>query len=101
MNPRQEIIEEALRLINGDRADTYGPPEKNFQRIAELWSPILGREISAVEVGLCLIQLKVARSVTSPQHRDNFVDLVGYSALTGEIAGRQLTKEGSGDSVET
>ena len=83
---RDEILTTAETLINGDRAKDYGDAAENFQRIADLWSPILGVDVSATQVALALTQLKVARLITSNGHTDSWVDAAGYIALGGEIA---------------
>ena len=43
---REEILDTAGDLINGDRAKDYGDAHKNFQDIAKLWSVILGTEVT-------------------------------------------------------
>lgn len=83
---RAAILSEAERLINGDRARTYGDAKENFERVAELWTVVLDTPVTAIQVGLCLLQLKVARAITAPLHKDSYVDAAGYIALTGEIA---------------
>lgn len=75
---RQSVLEEAEAIINGERRDDYGGPLESFTRIARLWEPILGVEISPYDVALCLIQLKVARAVNGMQ-RDSIVDIAGYA----------------------
>lgn len=72
------VLEEADNIINGQRRDDYGGPMESFTRIAKLWEPILGIEISPYDVALCLIQLKVARAVNGMQ-RDSVVDIAGYA----------------------
>ncbi|WP_019148807.1 DUF6378 domain-containing protein [Timonella senegalensis] len=83
---RDELLVEAETLINGDRAETYGSAAENFARVAALWTVVLGTPVTATQVGLCLLELKVARAITAPNHRDSYVDAAGYIALTGEIA---------------
>lgn len=85
---RDQTLATASELINGDRARTYGDAGENFQRIADLWKPILGPDVSAVDVALCLLQLKVARIITTNGHADSWVDAAGYIALGSEIAGK-------------
>lgn len=99
-NKRKEILETAESLINGDRADTYGPPELSFGRIGDLWTAMgmmmlvpsadgkTGhyRDINAVDVALALTQIKVARIIGQPDHNDSWIDAAGYIALGGEIA---------------
>ncbi|ALG30719.1 hypothetical protein AOZ07_02905 [Glutamicibacter halophytocola] len=86
---RETVLTTAEQLINGDRAKDYGDASENFQRIANLWEPILGVEVTATDVALCLTQLKVSRLITSPAHKDSWVDAAGYIALGGEIANKE------------
>ncbi|QEP08841.1 hypothetical protein F0M17_02265 [Glutamicibacter sp. ZJUTW] len=83
------MLTTAEQLINGDRAKDYGDASENFQRIANLWTPILGVQVTATDVALCLTQLKVARLITSPAHKDSWIDAAGYIALGGEIANKE------------
>lgn len=71
------ILLEAHRVVR-QRRDNYGGPQKNFERIAGMWTQILGRFISPTEVGLCMIAVKLARHVHKPA-RDNLVDIAGYA----------------------
>lgn len=86
---RSDILATAESLINGQRATDYGDASENFQRIAELWGPVLGYGVTPEQVALCLAQLKVARLITSPTHEDSWIDAAGYIALGGEIAGKR------------
>lgn len=86
---REIVLNTAEQLINGQRARDYGDASENFQRIADLWTPILGVQVTATDVALCLTQLKVARLITSPAHNDSWVDAAGYIALGGEIANKE------------
>jgi len=86
---RSSILATANDLINGQRARDYGDAAENFQRIADLWRPVLGVEVTPEQVALCMTQLKIARLITSPVHQDSWIDACGYLALGGEIAGRK------------
>ncbi|MGI8313322.1 DUF6378 domain-containing protein [Saccharopolyspora hattusasensis] len=87
--PRARVLAEASKLIHGDRNDTYGPPAANFERIAAMWSVLLGPQLSAPiqprQVADMMIALKLTRSVVAPK-RDNYVDIAGYAACGQEIA---------------
>tara|TARA_R110002051_G_scaffold16439_2_gene49643 strand:- start:1031 stop:1276 length:246 start_codon:yes stop_codon:yes gene_type:complete len=72
---------EAQELIEGERAGTYGDSGKNHARIAAMWSALLEQEITAHQVYLCLIAVKMSRLMASPQHRDSWLDIAGYAAL--------------------
>lgn len=83
---RRDILTTAADLIDGDRAATYGSAHENFARIAALWGPVLGVEVTPIQVAACMAQVKVARLITNVAHADSWVDAAGYIALGGEIA---------------
>ena len=80
-NHREEILKEAQTCVSQDRNKSYGEPKENHERIARLWSVILEREVKPHEVALCMAAVKMARIVATPDHRDSWVDGVGYFAL--------------------
>lgn len=82
---RSEILQEAARLISGDRADDYGDAKRNFLDIAALWSSYLDEDITVVDVANMMMLMKIARTKKSPGKADSWVDICGYSALIGEI----------------
>lgn len=72
-------LKEAAEIagVNGERNADYGTPLDNHERIAAIWSAVLGTRITADQVALCMIGLKLARE--SHKHkRDNLVDICGY-----------------------
>jgi hypothetical protein len=72
------ILAEAARLADGPRNDSYGHPREDFTRTAKIWSALLGVEITAEQVGLCMIGVKLSRHCHAPK-RDNLVDIAGYA----------------------
>lgn len=83
---RHEILDRAKELVNGAREREYAPPKKNFQRIADLWSIVLGITVTPEQVALCMNQVKVTRLIESPKHGDSWIDIAGYAACGGEVA---------------
>lgn len=75
----ETALEEAQRLVHGERGSAYGHPLDDFTRTGRMWGAILGTPDIAPElVGLCMAAVKVSREVNAPQ-RDNRVDLAGYA----------------------
>ena len=80
------ILDEAAQITHGDRQAAYGHPKVNFTRTAELWTTLLrgsgtltqAQELTARDVGLLMIGLKLVREAYSPK-RDNLVDIAGYA----------------------
>jgi precorrin-4 methylase len=58
--------------------DDYGHPIHDFTRTASMWSTILGVEVTAPQVAICMILVKVSRE-THKHKRDNLVDIAGYA----------------------
>lgn len=83
---RGEILNEANRLTHGERDKNYGTPYTNHKRIADIWSVILGQEITPAQVALCMVGVKIARLVETPDHLDSFVDGAAYFSICGELA---------------
>jgi hypothetical protein len=83
------ILTEAENIIHGKRQESYGDPERNYERIARFWSVYLEKEITAVDVCQMMILLKQARLISTPTHRDSIVDIAGYAALIEIINGSE------------
>ena len=72
------ILQEAEKLVHGDRAKAYGHPYDNCVRVATMWGAILGHRVAPEQIGLCMIALKLGRECQKPG-RDNMVDIAGYA----------------------
>lgn len=80
------ILEEASRLINGERQQDYGNPGACFGKIAAMWGAYLGHDLSRVDVANMMCLLKLARESQYHKH-DNLLDACGYLALAADMAG--------------
>lgn len=83
--PILSIAEEAEKIINGARAEAYGPVEESFNQIAGAWSALFGVELTAKDVALAMIMLKVCRESGPGHTRDSLVDIVGYTLLLEKV----------------
>ena len=87
------IADEAKAITSGARRAAYGGPENNFSRIATFWQAYFentGRgnvKITAKDVSPMMRLMKEARLCETPDHRDSFVDLVGYTLTGAEVNG--------------
>lgn len=71
--------------IIDQRAQHYGDPRPNHDRIAGLWSAFLGTTITAHDVACMMVLLKVARSKVDPHHDDNYLDAIGYTEIAKRV----------------
>lgn len=72
------ILEEANEITSGARRSDYGHPSEGHKVIASYWSLILDHEVTAWQVSLMMIALKLAREGFR-HSRDNCVDIAGYA----------------------
>lgn len=83
---RETTLDTAKSLVCGERAKQYAPPKKNFQRIANMWTEILGVKVIPEQVALCMSAIKITRLIENPKHEDSWIDLAGYAACGAEVA---------------
>lgn len=81
------ILSHATDLVGGDRAKTHGDKTVNHQNIANLWTAYIGVPITADQVAIMMVLLKIARTKHGGLNRDDFVDMAGYAGVAGEIIG--------------
>lgn len=82
----ETVLQEAQRLVHGDRGDAYGPPIDDFTRTGRMWAAILGiPDVPPEKVGLCMVALKISREVNKPK-RDNRVDMAGYAETVDMVS---------------
>ena len=86
---RDEILQEAERMINGPRAKDYGDAYLNHERIAKMWKVLLGHDVTVEQVYMCMIAVKLSRLMETPTHEDSAIDICGYGALLGEAGDGQ------------
>ena len=83
---KNDILDKAKTIINGERQGTYGNAEDNFASIAAFWSTYLNTPIDSTDVANMMILMKVARNSSGVYKDDNYIDICGYAALGVEIA---------------
>jgi len=81
----ESILQEAQRLIHGERNKNYGHPRENFADIAVLFTAYLDKEIDEIDVANLMILVKVARVKGTGYHRDSFTDIAGYAGCVERI----------------
>ena len=77
--PKKFMLQKAHETIYGDRQQEYGPAGENFQNVADMWSVVLKTEVTKEQVALCMMQVKIARLMNTPDHFDSWMDIAGYA----------------------
>lgn len=89
----ESALQEAQRLVHGDRGAAYGHPFDDYTTTGRMWGAILN--IPDIDPRLCALMMgavKISRESRHPK-RDNRVDLAGYAECADMIAERQRCKE--------
>ena len=82
-------LQEAQRLVHGDRQASYGHPIEDFTRTGRMWGAILGTDdVPPEKVALCMIAVKMSRECNKAK-RDNWVDMAGYAETGFMVRERQ------------
>ena len=92
MNDPRDIALYAAEMVSGERQDAYGHPLDNFTRASKIWSVILGCEVSAEQVSLCMVGMKIAREINQTKP-DTVVDGIGYFLTLGMIQEERLRRD--------
>lgn len=76
---------EISSIILDVRDKNYGNPFDLFNLIAKKWSATLGIPITPQQVGLLMIDLKLARYQQNPKNFDSLIDIIGYVCCLDDI----------------
>lgn len=74
-----------MRRLIEERGESYGDPTINHERIAGMWSAYLGVEITAHDVALMCVLIKISRSKADPGKDDNYDDGMAYWEIAKEV----------------
>mgnify|MGYP005818066707 CR=1 FL=1 len=89
---REDFLAHVGRVLE-DRQTEYGSPWKQLDSISRRWSITLGVPVTAQQVALCMIDLKMVRIAQNPERADSPVDVAGYATLLAQLAARKGTHE--------
>lgn len=112
-NTAETILEEAQRLVHGDRGASYGHPIDDYACTGRIWGAVLEKwlhtlhgfpknfHIPDIDPRICalmMVGVKVSREANKHK-RDNNTDIAGYAECTQMIADAQY--DSAGLDVET
>lgn len=93
----ESALEEAQRLVHGDRGEAYGHPIDDYTATGRMWGAILGTPDIDPRIA-CLMMTAVKMSRESRKHkRDNLVDGAGYFECASMVVDEQVRRRASSD----
>jgi hypothetical protein len=85
-----ELLKRAHELTHGERHNTYGPPHRDYQRVAAIYNAIRGAAMTSADAALFMIAVKLARighnHKNELMHLDSIVDAAGYLWVYAQCA---------------
>lgn len=87
--PASSALEEAYRLVRGDREGTYGDAVEDYTRVTDLFKLMTGHVLTPADGALFMECVKLARVAHNHQrgdyHHDSVVDACGYFQVYSDI----------------
>jgi len=80
----KELLTTAIDLVGGDRHKDYGDKVDNHKNIAKLWSAYKDVDITAHDVAIMMVLLKIARTKLGAVSSDTYIDGSAYMSIAGE-----------------
>lgn len=86
----RSVVDEARKLVHGERNIAYGNPANDFSRTAGMLTGLYTEEIKRrlaadepifqpVDIPRIQVCVKLSRTIQSPTKRDHYVDIAGYA----------------------
>ena len=85
-------MSEKINALLEQRGSSWGNAASTHSRIAQVWSGILDTEVTAGQVALCMVGLKLVRASVNPDDPDSFDDGQGYLSIAKDIYGHEMLK---------
>jgi hypothetical protein len=73
----ESVLQEAHRLVYGDRGEDYGPPWEDYGRTVAIFNAMCGRDLTTHEGIMFMVAVKLSRMQASDK-RDHYTDAAGY-----------------------
>lgn len=79
-----------LDKILKQKSEDYGDYEHFWAQVAQIWTAMIGKNISTNQAVAMMIAMKSVRGFNNPDHHDSFLDAGGYSQIGQSIIERNV-----------
>lgn len=87
LTPSRSLRAKRVVKILRERGRQYGDVGSSFSGIAKMWGAYLDLDLSASDVAMMMLLLKVSRAKRGKVSTDTVDDIIGYCMLYGEMKG--------------
>jgi hypothetical protein len=91
MTNAKQILSTSIDII-GSRAEEYGDASQSFSRASTIASTMLDKTITAYDVSIVLMAVKMARIAQNKTHMDSYVDLAAYTGFAAQFSNAKPTE---------
>jgi hypothetical protein len=95
--PGTEILQEAYKIVNQDRQNTYGHPKDDYTKVINIFQTLTGKELTINDAILFMVSVKLARLRTNLEagqlHHDTLLDTIGYLTCLNMIHHADTTQQ--------
>jgi len=91
MTHAKQILTTSIDTI-GSRGEEYGDASQSFSRASTIASTMLDKTITAYDVSIVLMAVKMARIAQNKTHIDSYVDLAAYTAFAAQFSNAKATE---------
>lgn len=81
----REVLKSALS-ITVQRGEEYGDALPSFVRAANIASAILGTKLTAFDIAVVMMAIKMSRLSHQRGHEDSWIDLAAYVAFAAQFS---------------
>ena len=89
----REVLQTSASVLN-DRAAQYGDETACFDRVATIASTILGKNLTAYDISIIMVAMKLGRLREARQKVDTYVDAINYVAFAAQFAPASSYEDG-------
>jgi hypothetical protein len=80
-----DVLSTALQTIQ-QRDNEYGDIRPSFIRAATIASSLLDKKLTAFDIAVIMMAVKMARLAHNREHQDSWIDLTAYTAFAAQFA---------------
>jgi len=81
----KSMLLQADEIIHGERVVLYGPASETFEFVADAFFALTEKHITARDIALIQVLLKLKRNQHSSQNPDHILDSLGYMGIMADI----------------
>ena len=89
----ESTLQEAHRLVYGDRGEDYGHPSDDYGRTVAIFNAWTGHNLSTLDGVRFMHAVKLSRQIESPTKRDHYVDASGYMDCSWQVIERDQASQ--------